>query len=246
MNKSSSLVFLTGLLCDERIWRAVTKELSASFNTSIVAFKGCHSIGQMAEKVMAHIARATLAPCVVVGHSMGGRVALEVYKQAPQIISALGLFNTGVHPVNESEKRIRQKLVDSATSEGLGSLATSWLYPMVNQANHHKQELMTSLVQMLQTYSLEEYLWQIEALLTRPNAQEVLELIDVPTLLLSGKHDTHSPPAQHLQMQKYIKNSQFVNIENAGHMAPVECPNEVAEIISSWILDTQNKDTGCL
>lgn len=229
------VVFLSGLLCNETVWEKVAKKMQTNFDISFISFQGCDSIEMMAKKVLDTVPDK----CILIGHSMGGRVALEVYHQNPERIEALGLFNTGVHPKSDDEIPKREKLLNLAKKEGVKAVCEVWLPPMMAKDSLKNELLMKKLEQMVNSYSVEDFYNQISALLNRPNAQKVLPKIEVPTLLLSGTQDTWSPIYQHKQMQKILKYSTLVEIENAGHMAPVEKPFEVANAILKWIQNLQ-------
>lgn len=233
MKTKESIVFLSGLLCNETVWEDVSKELEDIYDISIISFQGCDSIEMMAKKVL------DLAPesFILIGHSMGGRVALEVFNQASNRVKGLGLFNTGVHPKSESEIPGRQKLLDLAKNEGISSVLKQWLFPMMSKSSLENRILMERLEQMVNSYSVEEFTNQIHALLNRPDAQSILPLINVPTLLLSGTEDKWSPISQHEKMQEFIKDSTLVIIENASHMAPIEQPKLVASAIRNCLFN---------
>ena len=94
-----SVFLLSGLLCDARVWRDVADLIAHEHEVRILSFEGLTSIGAMADRVI----HETTKPSVIIGHSMGGRVALEVFRRAPERVHALGLLNTGVHPRGEGE-----------------------------------------------------------------------------------------------------------------------------------------------
>jgi pimeloyl-ACP methyl ester carboxylesterase len=231
METKESIVFLSGLLCNETVWEDVSKELENTYDVSIISFQGCDSIEMMAKKVL------DTAPqeFILIGHSMGGRVALEVFNQASNKVLALGLFNTGVHAKSEAEVQGRQKLLDLAKNEGISSVVKQWLPPMMSKASLENTLLMEKLEKMSTSYSVDDFFKQIHALINRPDAQILLPLIDIPTLLLSATEDIWSPISQHEQMQEYIKNSTLAIIENASHMAPVEQPIAVSKAIRNWL-----------
>jgi pimeloyl-ACP methyl ester carboxylesterase len=231
MKIKESIVFLSGLLCNETVWEDISKELEKDYEILIISFQGCDSIENMAKKVL------DMSPdsFILIGHSMGGRVALEVFNQASYRIKALGLFNTGVHAKSESEIPGRQKLLDLAKKEGIASVAKQWLPPMMSNDSLKNSILMGKLYKMVNSYTQEEFSNQIYALLNRPNAQILLPLINIPTLLLSATQDKWSPISQHEQMQKYLNHSTLAVIENASHMAPVEQPLAVANAIKNWL-----------
>ncbi len=233
MKQKESLVLLSGLLCDETIWFDVANNLKDSVSTYLISFKGYDSIENMAKKVLDNSPETF---CLV-GHSMGGRVALEIMKQAPKRVKKLALFNTGVHGVSQKEIEGRETLINIAKNEGINALMKQWLPPMMSEMGLNNKPLMSKLEKMVLSYSKEEYLKQIKALINRPDALSILSSIKIPTLLLSGTEDKWSPISQHEEMQKHISNSQLIVIEKAGHMAPAEFPKEVSKAIKNWLFN---------
>jgi pimeloyl-ACP methyl ester carboxylesterase len=88
---------------------------------------------------------------------------------------------------------------------------------------------------MVERSTPESFACQIRALIERPDAESVLPSIRVPTLLLSGTRDGWSPLEQHRQMQQRIPHATLVGIEDAGHMAPIEQPDAVANALREWL-----------
>ncbi|MBU2237103.1 MAG: alpha/beta hydrolase, partial [Gammaproteobacteria bacterium] len=169
------------------------------------------------------------------GHSMGGRVALEIYRLAPQRVTRLALLNTGVHPKSDKEIPGRMRLIEAAKTSGTSILVTQWLIPMMSPKGLNNANLMADLTKMVESYSVEDFEKQIHALINRPDAEALLSQISVPTLLLSGSQDTWSPVVQHQAIQKHIIGSELVVIDDAGHMAPAEDPENVAAALHSWL-----------
>lgn len=226
-----NIVFLCGLLCDKTVWNDVAKELEDIYDIAIISFAGCDSIEMMAKKVLDNSPKEF----ILIGHSMGGRVALEVYNQEANRVLALGLFNTGVHPKTETEVPGRLKLIDLAQTKGIPSVCKQWLPPMVGKTAFEDKRLMNTLEEMVNKYSIENFSKQINALLNRPDARTILPKISVPTLLLSASEDNWSPISQHAQMQEFLKDSTLVEIQDAGHFVPIEKAKEVANEIASWL-----------
>jgi pimeloyl-ACP methyl ester carboxylesterase len=216
------LFLLCGLLCDETIWADVPSRLRDVADVHVVSFGGYSSIGDMAERVLA-------------GHSMGGRVALEVWRRARERVAALGLLNTGVHPTRAAEYESRALLVRIARMHGMAALAAEWLPPMMGASPARVAQVMPSLVAMVERSTPGSFAGQINALLQRADARPVLPSIDVPTLLLSGINDTWSSLSQHADMQRSIPHATLVEIAGAGHMAPIERPDAVARALRAWL-----------
>ena len=225
------IFLLCGLLCDETIWADIPSRLASVASARVVSFAGFTSIAGMAGQVLA----AAPPRFALAGHSMGGRVALEVWRQAPQRVTALALLNTGVHPPRESEFESRGLLVRLARRHGMAALADEWLPPMMGASPDRVAQIMPALKAMVQRSTVESFAGQINALLQRPDARPVLPSITVPTLLLSGTNDTWSSLSQHADMQQSVSRSTLVEIAGAGHMSPIERPDAVARALKGWL-----------
>jgi pimeloyl-ACP methyl ester carboxylesterase len=227
------LLLLSGLLCDETIWADIPERLGDVAAVRVVSFRGFSSILAMAEHVLA------TAPerFAVAGHSMGGRVALEVVRSAPRRVSGLALLNTGVHTVRDGEPQSRGRLLRLAYERGMSALAAEWLPPMMAGNGGRSLELMPRLIAMVERSTPDSYAGQINALLNRPEALSVLPTIGVPTLLLSGSEDTWSPISQHETMRRRIPHATLFEIHAAGHMAPIERPDAVALALRGWLAE---------
>jgi len=226
-----SLLLLSGLLCDGAVWSDVPEQLADMADVRIVFFRGFASISAMAEHVL------SVAPerFAVAGHSMGGRVALEVLRRAPRRVSAIALLNTGVHPVRDGEAESRGELVRLARAQGMAALAAAWLPPMMGASASRIAAVMPPLIEMVKRSTPEAFSAQVNALLHRPDAEPVLSSIQVPTLLVSGTNDNWSSLAQHAKMQRSVAHAALVAINDAGHMAPVEQPEAVAGALREWL-----------
>ncbi len=225
------VLLLSGLLCDETVWWGIYPRLADLADVTPLHFAGYDSLTLMAESALA----AVPGPVAVVGHSMGARVALEMFRQEPQRIAALALLNTGVHGVRDGEAESRGRLVRLATERGMLALADEWLPPMMGDDPTVTTALMPVLRAMVARNSPEQFAAQIRALLGRQDANNLLPHIAVPTLLMSGTADRWSPLEQHGLMQRSIPGSTLVAVPHGGHMAPVEYPGEVARSLLDWL-----------
>jgi pimeloyl-ACP methyl ester carboxylesterase len=191
-------------------------------------FRFVRSISAMAQLAL----DAAPARFSIAGHSMGGRVALEVCRMAPGRVERLALLDTGVHPPAPDETAKRQALIDLARSEGMAALAARWLPPMLHPDH---LALLDSLTHMVQRATPATFANQQQALLDRPDARTVLSGIRCPTLVLCGREDRWSPVSQHEQIAASIPESTLVIVENCGHMAPMEQPGAVTNALVEWL-----------
>ncbi len=230
------LVLLPGLLCDQAVWQGQIDALSDIAACTCPDWGHLDSILAMAERVL----RVAPPEFSLAGHSMGGRVAFQVVKLAPKRVKRLALFNTGADakPSGEAgvqEETKRRALLDLARSQGMRALAMQWLPPMMMPGRMADKPLVDSIVSMLERKTPQIYEMQMLALLGRPDARPVLPNIACPTLLLTGREDTWSPPARHAELAAVIPNSRLVIVPDSGHMAPMEQPAAVAAAMRDWL-----------
>ena len=226
-----TLYLLPGLMCDAEVWKHQQAHLSDLARIVIPDFRGFDSLPAMAETVL------QTAPdrFAVAGHSMGGRVALELWKLAPARVSRLALLETGADPLAAGERIKRQKLIDLALSNGMQAVADIWLPPLLHPAQRQNHGLLDAITTMIMRTSVEDFVKQMRALVHRPDATGYLRQIRCPTLLLAGRHDSLYPVTQHEQMLEEIANATLVVLEDAGHMALMEKPVAVTKALRVWL-----------
>jgi pimeloyl-ACP methyl ester carboxylesterase len=176
----------------------------------------------------------------VAGHSMGGRVALEVYRLAPNRVVRIALLNTGYLPLaagaaGEEETRKRAELVALAQSQGMRAMLRQWLPPMIDSRRINDAVLVNEIIEIMSRKTPEVFAAQQRALLARPDASPVLEQIRCPALLLTGCEDGWSGPAQHTEMAARIAGSRLVIVPDSGHMSMLERPAEVSAALRTWL-----------
>lgn len=225
------LILIPGLLCDETVFTPLIASLPDGVRAFVPELTEQTTISHMAEEVLARAeSRFSL-----LGFSMGGRVALECMRLAPERVEKLALLDTGVHPARSGEEQKRQVLVDLAYQQGMEALAKQWLPPMIAAANRRNSELVTTLTTMVCRQTPEIHQNQIQALLTRPDAGLELSKIRCPTLLAVGEQDQWSPVSQHEEMAADIDDAHLSVIREAGHFALLENPDEVNKAVLRWL-----------
>ena len=232
----TTLMLLPGLNCDAAVWAPQVAALQGQARCLVPAWDLRDSLTAMAEQVLAEAPTERFA---VAGHSMGGRVALEVLRLAPQRVAHLALLSTGTHPLaageaGEKEKAGRMALLEIARTQGMRAMGQQWARGMV-----HRDRLDTpvfeEVLDMLARGSAAQYAAQINALLNRPDATPLLPRIACPTLVLTGREDAWSGPAQHEAMAAAIPGAQLTIVEHCGHMCTLEQPQAVNAALSVWL-----------
>ena len=225
------LVLLSGLLCDRTVWEPQIAAFGAERAIVVPDLWGYDSFEIMAEAALA----AAPARFALAGHSMGGRVALEIMRLAPERVERLTLLSTGVHPVRPEEVAGRQELVALAEREGMSALVRTWLPPMLHPLHREDTGLVASIEAMWCRATPEIFAGQIHAALNRRDLRAVLPTIACPTLVLCGAQDKWSPPAQHEQIAAAIPGAHLVIVPECGHMATLEAAQNVNAALRLWL-----------
>lgn len=223
------LLFLPGLACDARIYAP-----------QLAAFPDSRAVdGYGTADTLEAMARLALdqAPDSfdLFGHSMGGRVALEVFRLAPERVRRLALVSTGVHPLQPGEADKRRALQQVGWNRGFDALIDEWLPPMVAEPNRSDPAIYQPLRQMNIDAGQDVFDAQIHALVNRPAVDDLLPAIDCPTLVMTGELDGWAPPEQHRDIAAAIAGAELVIVPDAGHMIQLEAPDAANAAIARWL-----------
>jgi pimeloyl-ACP methyl ester carboxylesterase len=229
------VLLLPGLMCDAAVWTAQCEALSFA-DCVVPSYGELSSITGMARHVLeiAPAQRFSLA-----GHSMGGRVALEVVRLAPERVERLALLDTGMDPLaegsaGEQERAKRMALLQLARKQGMREMGRVWARGMVHPSRLDSP-LFEQILDMIERQTPAIFEAQIKALLGRPDAREVLRGLRCHTLLACGRDDAWSPLSRHEQMHAMVPASRLVVIEDSGHMSTMEQPHAVSRALAEWM-----------
>ncbi|MEI6717297.1 MAG: alpha/beta hydrolase [Betaproteobacteria bacterium] len=233
----TSLLLVPGLMCDHTSWAPMLPYLNPHIAHTTIDHGDADSLVAMAERILEN------APAVfdLAGHSMGGRVALEVMRLAPQRVRRLALLGTGYRAKESGEAgaeelRKRQVLLDIARAQGVRAMAVEWVKPMVAPSRLSDLIFVEQIIAMICRKSEDIFKRQIKALIERPDASNVLSHIQIPTLVMAGAFDGWATPAQHQEIADLIPSKPDVAVTGpSGHMMMMEEPQLVAQHFNQWL-----------
>ena len=230
------LALVPGLACDHAVWSPLLPALAAHARPWVTVHP---PHGTLAERAAAILRDAPAERFALAGHSMGGRIALEVMRQAPQRVIALALLDTGWQPLpagdaGEAERTQREALVELARRDGMRAMGERWSPPMLHPA-HLGTAVHDDVLSMIERHPADHFATQQQALLGRPDAGAVLDAIACPTLVLCGEQDGWSPPARHDEMARRIRGARLVLVPHCGHMSTMEQPATVGAAMVQWL-----------
>ena len=226
-----TLLFLPGTLCDRRVWETVAALLAPQWTCMHVDYRHADSIAAMARRCL----DAAAGPLLPVGLSMGGIVALEMWRQAPERLAALALFGTNPGADTPERGARRDDQVRRARQGQLARIVEHELVPAYFPGRAPAPALAGVVAAMALDQGAECYAAQSRALATRPDAWDSLAAIDRPVLLACGECDQVCPLEQHERMARLLPRWTLSPIRDAGHLAPLEQPRSSALALQSWL-----------
>lgn len=232
---TQTVMLLPGLLCDDTVW-AHQRAALAEARCIVPSWGTLDSLAAMARHALAEAPPGRFS---VAGHSMGGRIALEMVRLAPQRIERLALLDTGADPLDPGEagaqeRAYRMALLAVAEQQGMREMGRQWARGMVHPSRVDTP-LFERILDMIERKTPAIFAAQLHALLDRPDARPLLAQIRCPTLFLCGRQDTWSPPERHAQMQARVPHGRLVVVEDAGHMTTMEQPEAVSRALGEWL-----------
>ena len=237
--KPEHVLLLPGLMCDGSFWASLQAATSSALSCTVVDYADADTLTAMAQAALA----AAPPYFALAGHSMGGRVALEVVRLALERVQKLILMDTGYLPLaageaGEKERAGRMALLEVARTSGVRAMCSEWLKGMVHPARLNDAALLASITDMFARKDADRFARQLNALLTRPDASPVLaglQALRLPTMLLCGRQDSWASVAQHEEMQVLAPHAGLCVVEDAGHMVLMEQPQETARRILQFL-----------
>lgn len=231
MKKIPHLVLLPGLLCDASLYRQQADALSDVAHVVIADLTLSDSIGTLAEHALARLPEGKF---VLAGMSMGGYVALEIMRQAPERVLALALLSTSANPETPDASAARDKLLALAESD-FSAVVDTLLKRMAHPENANEREVGGVFKSMAMGLGREVFERQERAIISRPDSRPTLATIRCPTLVVGGREDLVIPEAMQRELAAAINGARLEIIEDCGHLLPLEQSKKLTGILRQWL-----------
>ena len=227
------LVMIPGMMCDGRIFSPQIDELSDSIKISIADISGHSSVEELASEVL----KNSPPKFHLLGHSMGGIVAMEMCSQEPSRIEKLVLMDTNPKAELEEVKAMREPQIQAAKQGKLLDVMRDEMKPNYLADTEDKERILQICMDMAMSMGPEVFIKQSKALQSRLDQQNTLCSIDFPVLLICGSSDILCPVERHELMHSIINDSELKVINNAGHMPSLEQPQETTRVLKKWLIN---------
>jgi pimeloyl-ACP methyl ester carboxylesterase len=228
------LLLLPGLACNESLWVAQCEGLADICHTRVARLDEGHDMQSLASSVLQ---QAPDGAFLLAGLSMGGYVALEIMRQAPQRVLGLALIDTSARADTNEASQKRRAAMRQSESE-FAAVIEQMLPNLLHPKHYRKTELTDCVRDMAQQVGAQTFRQQQEAIIGRSDSRPDLAKITCPTLVVCGREDAITPPELHSEMVAQIAGAQLVLLDTCGHLSPLEQPEQLTQHIRSWITHT--------
>lgn len=227
------LVLLPGLLCDSALWESQLSGLADIADFFVADLTEHETMKDMAAAVLRD---APWKEFALAGLSMGGYVAQEIVRQAPQRVKKLALLDTRSRPEQPEETERRHQFIKLAQTERGFTPVTTRLLPLLLHPSRVKEPSLVDVIRdMAERTGVEAYVRQQTAIISRPDYRPNLAKIRCPTLVLCGRQDQLTPISDSEQIAAAIPGAKLVVVEECGHMSTLERPEEVNREMRKWL-----------
>ena len=225
------LVLVPGMMCDARLFSPQLAVFSAERPVMVIPPTGAQTMSALARGILEHA-----PPCfALAGLSLGGIVAMEMIRQAPERVTRLALMDTNPRSDPPKLAPIREAQVRKALAGGLGDVMRDEMKPNYLADGPRRTEILDLCMEMSEAMGPDVFAQQSKAIQTRPDQCETLKAVAVPTLVLCGEDDRLCPVERHELMHDLIETSRLVIIPKAGHLPTLEHPQLTNEALKEWL-----------
>jgi pimeloyl-ACP methyl ester carboxylesterase len=225
------ILLVPGLVSSPRIYAPVMPALWRHGPVTVANHIRDDNIGTIARRILAEAPpRFALA-----GHSMGGYIAFEIMRQAPERVARLALINTQARPDTAEATERRRGMMARAQAGGYRDMLDELFPGLVHPSRHEDASLRQLVYDMAEDVGVEGFIRQQTAVIGRVDSRPTLAWIKCPTLVLSGDQDNTIPNSLSMEIASNIPDAKLVILPHCGHMSQAEQPQATAAALVEWL-----------
>lgn len=226
-----TLILIPGLLCSRRLFAAQIASLSDRARIVVADHAGHESMAGIARSVL----QAAPERFALAGLSMGGYIAQEIMRLAPERVTRLCLLDTRARTDTAEETSARHRLLELCDREGVVEVQRTLLPRLVWPDRIGEEPLTSNILRMAEETGEDAFRRQMAAIMTRADLRSVLAGIDCPTTVVVGSDDILTPPEMSREIAGLVPGARLEILPECGHMSTMERPDQVTAIMRAWL-----------
>lgn len=251
IGNGNPVLLLHGFGEDSTIWEHLIADLQLDYRLLVPdipgsglspALPGSPTIDTLADAMASLLKAEEVDSCTVLGHSMGGYIALALVEKYPYWANGLGLLHSSAFADSEEKKEARQKSIDFIRTNGAQAFlktSTPGLFTPEFAAAH--ADIVNELLQKGKKFTAEALVQYYQAMIGRPDRSEVLKQFDRPVLILAGEHDKAVPFDHSLQQSHFAPITQLQILRKSAHMGMLEETELFNKAVKDYLADLFSK-----
>jgi pimeloyl-ACP methyl ester carboxylesterase len=231
MTDKTNLVLVPGLLCSKALWEGQIEALSDVANILVADAASAPSMAEIAANILAK-APETFA---LAGLSMGGAIALEILRQAPERVERVAFLDANPGQDTEEKRARRHELIELCDQGDFRDITAALMPLLIHPDRNDDTALVEAIFNMAEDVGPAGFKNQQSALIERIDSVPGLGDIKCPTLVVVGRQDILTPLELSQEIANGIPGAELVIIENCGHMSTMERPVEINAVLRNWL-----------
>lgn len=225
------LVLLPGMMCDARLFEPQLRDLGLDMGVMVAPI----SLGERIEEIASNVLMFAPAKFALAGLSMGGIVAMEILRRAPERVTRIALMDTNPLAETSASAAAYEPLIVGARAGQLDKVMGAMMRPEALAPGPKRNEILALCGEMGRNVGAETFVRQVRALQKRRDYQAVLRRCKVPALVLCGEHDKLTPVKRHVFMAELMPYAELKIIPDAGHLPVLEQPQATTQALRDWM-----------
>ncbi len=225
------LVLIPPMLCDARVFYAQLATLSASMPITFAPITGGERVEELASQILSWLPQKF----ALAGMGLGGMVAMEVLRRAPERVTRVAFISTNAQQDTPEISALREPLIIAAKSgrfdDAIGAeMNPAWLAP-----GPYRADVCSLVSDMAHALGPDVYVRQSRAMQRRKDQQDIMRRIKQPALVMCGEHDGQNTLRRHEFLAELIPYAKLEIIEKAGHLPTLENADAVTQALRTWL-----------
>ncbi len=225
------LLFVPGMMCDARLFLPQIIAFSGERAVHVASITRAETVGEMAGQVL----EAAPGRFALAGLSLGGIVAMEIIRQAPERVTRIALMDTNAQAEPPPVAAAREPQIVGVMAGRLEEVMAEVMRPEYLAPGPYRMDILQMMTEMALELGEGVFVRQSRALQRRPDQQATLRNIRVPALVLCGEHDGLTPVRRHDFMAGLIPQAMLRIIPDAGHLPTLEQPGATIRALREWL-----------